>query len=110
MKAKNNIMIPTNWAQITLDEIGTLHGKGKKYASRSQTIRECTKIGIQVLNHQEMMKDPKKSDAFLQKMQEMIKAENYNEWLQTLQSGQLDGFIMMLQMEKEKRYDQKTIN
>ena len=103
---KRAVSIHTRWDISTLDEIDTLVLPEGKYKNTSEAIRECTKIGMKVLHHQEMMKDPKQANEFQQKMQEMIKTENYQEWLETLQTGQLDGFIMLKQLEKEKRYEQ----
>lgn len=81
-----------------------------KFNNVSECIRELAKVGHKVMEYQEMMKDPEKKNEFVNKMQEMTQSENFSEFSQTLSTEQLDGFLMHLQMEKEKRYDQKTFN
>jgi len=43
------------------------------------------------------------------KMQDMIKSEEVFEWVHTLDHDQINGFLMALQMEKDKRYEVKTL-
>jgi len=40
----------------------------------------------------------------------MIQTENIDQWSQALTAGQLDGFMMHLKMEKDKRFEQKKFN
>lgn len=80
-----------------------------KYNNMSQAIRELTKLGIQVVIYLEMKKDSKKNNEFMAKMDEMVKNEAFDEFAQVLDNQQLDGFLMLLKMEKEKRYDQKIV-
>ncbi len=77
-----------------------------EFKSPTEGIRECARVGLQVVKHQAMMKDPAKNAEFVKKMEALIRTENYSEFTQTLDAGQLNGFIMMLQMEKERRYEQ----
>jgi len=84
-----------------------LNTKGR-FKNVSECIRELLKIGNQVLEYQEMMKDPEKKNEFVAKMQEMIQTQNFDEFAQTLSSDQIDGFLMFLNIEKEKRFEQKT--
>ena len=81
-----------------------------RYGNVSECIRELAKMGNQILEYQEMMKDPEKKNEFVEKMQEMIETQNFDEFAQTLSPDQLDGFIMFLTIEKEKRFEQKTFN
>lgn len=80
-----------------------------KYNNMSQAIRELAKMGAQIVTYIEMMKDSKKSNEFLAKMNEIIKNENFEEFAQTLDTQQIEGFLMLLKIEKEKRYDQKIV-
>ena len=79
-----------------------------KFKNVSECMRELAKIGHKVLEYQEMMKDPEKKNEFVAKMQELIQTENFDEFSQTLTTEQIDGFLMHLQVEKDKRYEQKT--
>ena len=79
-----------------------------KFNNMSECIRELLKIGHKVIEYQEMMKDPEKKNEFVVKMQEMIQTQNFDEFSQTLTVEQIDGFLMHLQIEKEKRFEQKT--
>ena len=79
------------------------------FPNTSEVIRECTKVGIKVHNYQEMMKDPDKANEFREKMQDMIKNEEVFEWAHTLDQQQIDGFLMALQMEKDKRFEVKSL-
>lgn len=79
-----------------------------KFHSVSECIRELAKIGNKVMEYQSMMKDPAKASEFQDKMHEMLQTEKMDEWSQTLTTEQLDGFLMFLQMEKDKRFEQKT--
>ena len=42
-------------------------------------------------------------------MNEMLQTQNMDEWSQTLSTEQIDGFLMFLQMEKDKRFEQKQL-
>ena len=81
-----------------------------KFNSLSECIRELAKVGNKVLQYQDMMKDPERANEFKEKMQEMLETQNMDEWSQTLSSDQLDGFLMFLNIEKEKRFEQKQLN
>lgn len=81
-----------------------------KYKNVSECIRNLAKIGNQVIDYQEMMKDPEQKNEFVKKMQEMIQTQNFDEFAQTLTGDQIDGFLMFLNIEKEKRFEQKTFN
>ncbi len=59
------------------------------------------------MDYQEMMKDPERANEFREKMNEMLQTQSMDEWSQTLTSDQIEGFIMFLQMEKDKRFEQK---
>ncbi len=110
---KRSITVSTRWDLPIIEDIEKLvkspiNPKGP-FQNTSLAIRECTKVGIKVHNYQEMMKDPEKADEFRKKMQDMIKNEEVFEWVHTLQPDQIDGFLMALQMEKDKRYEVKTL-
>ena len=88
--------------------VKTLHNPKGKFKNMSECIRELAKIGHKVVEYQEMMKDPDKKNEFVVKMQEMVKTENFDQLAQTLTVEQIDGFQMFLQIEKDKRIEQKT--
>lgn len=95
----------------SLDEfeknVRTPYNANAKFESLSECVREMAKVGCRVLEYQDMMKDPKKADEFKQKMNEMLQTSQMDEWSQTLTTEQIDGFIMFLNIEKEKRFEQK---
>lgn len=113
MTVKRTTMVSTRWDISIIDEIeelviSPLHPK-VPFKNTSEAIRECAKVGVKVHNYQEMMKDPEKADEFRKKMQDMIKSEEVFEWVHTLDHDQINGFLMALQMEKDKRYEVKTL-
>lgn len=113
MTVKRTTIVSTRWELKDLDDIEKLVKSpltpSSTFHSTSQAIRECTKVGVKVHNYQEMMKDPDKANEFREKMQTMLKNEEVFEWVHTLQHEQIDGFLMALQMEKDKRYEVKTL-
>jgi len=113
MAVKRTTLVSTRWALVVLDEIESLVKSplypNAPFANTSDAIRECAKVGVKVHNYQEMMKDPDKANEFRQKMQDMIKNEEVFDWAHTLSPDQIDGFLMALQMEKDKRYEVKTL-
>lgn len=113
MAVKRTTMVSTRWDLIILDDVEKLvktHLNPKApFSNTSEAIRECTKVGVKVHNYQTMMEDPEKADEFRKKMQEMVKNEEVFGWAHTLTPDQIDGFLMALQMEKDKRYEVKTL-
>lgn len=75
----------------------------------SKALRECTKIGTQVIEYKSMMNDKTKSKEFISKMQDMIKNEDFENFAHTLDSQQIEGFLYLLKIEKDKRYELKTL-
>lgn len=106
---KRTTIISTRWDHSILDDIEKLvKAPGKPdaaFSNTSEAIRECTKVGIKVHNYQEMMKDPEKANEFREKMQQMLQNEEVFDWVATLTPDQIDGFLMALQMQKDKRYE-----
>ena len=86
-----------------LDDIDVELEKGE-FSSTSQAIIKCTEVGLEAIKYREMMSDPVKAADFAVKMQEAIKEDEVSQWAETLSKEQLDGFIMLMNMEKEKRY------
>ncbi len=103
------IRVPLEWVEEVETMVKSPANPKSNFTSASHAVRECTTLGIQVLKHSDAMKDPAKHDEFVTKMQEMIKTENFSQFTETLDVAQLDGFLMMLKMEKEKRYEQGTL-
>ncbi len=106
---KRSVLVGTRWDLVLIDDVEKLvkthQNPGGVFKNVSHAIRECTKVGIKVHTYQEMMKDPLKADEFRAKMQEMLQNEEIIDWVQTLTPEQIDGFLMALQMQKDKRYE-----
>ena len=90
-----------------LDELEKLVKPSGKYKNTSEAIRATSRLGMQVLSYQAMMKDPVRAKEFSLKMQEFIKSEQITEWAETLDIQQVDGFLMLLKIEREKRFEQQ---
>jgi len=109
MTVKRTSIVSTRWENQDLDDIENLVKSPLKpnapFTNTSKAIRELAKVGVKVHNYQEMMKDPEKANEFRQKMQDFIKNEEVFEWVDTLSPDQIDGFLMALQMKKDKRYE-----
>jgi len=113
LPVKRTTLVSTRWDLVDLDSIealvkSPLNAKAP-FSNTSNAIRECAKVGVKVHHYQEMMKDPQKANEFRQKMQDMIKNEEVFDWVHTLTHDQVDGFLMALQMEKDKRFEVKTL-
>ena len=113
MTVKRTTLVSTRWELIVLDDIEKLVqnplNPTATFENTSLAIRELTKAGLKVHNYQTMMEDPEKADEFRTKMQDFIKNEEVFDWAHTLTPDQIDGFLMALQMEKDKRYEVKTL-
>lgn len=111
MTIKRTTMISLRLENRDLDEfeknVKTTFNPDGRFLNLSECVRELAKVGCKVLEYQDMMKDPAKADEFKQKMQEMLQTQQIDEWSQTLTTEQIDGFVMFLSMEKEKRFEQK---
>ena len=109
---KRSISISLRVDTRDLDEyekkVKTAHNPKGQFANLSECIRELAKMGNKIMDYQHMMKDPAKAEEFRRKMQEMIETESMDEWTPTLTNEQIDGFQMYLQIEKDKRFEQKT--
>ena len=107
-------MISTRWEIPDLQDVEkkvrTIENPTGIFESVSEAIRELSKIGLKVMTYQNMMKDPEKASEFQEKMNEMLQTQSMDQWSQTLTSDQIDGFLMFLQLEKEKRFEQKQFN
>ena len=57
-----------------------------------------------------MLRDPKKAAEFQSKMQDIIHNEKLEGWIESLSSQQLDGLLGLMEIEKDKRYDQRRLN
>ena len=113
MPVKRTTMVSTRWELIILDEIEKLVktplNPKAPFPNTSEAIRECAKVGVKVHNYQAMMEDPEQANEFRKKMQDFIKNEEVFEWVDTLSPDQIDGFLMALQMKKDKRYEVKNL-
>ena len=76
-----------------------------KFNNMSECIRECAKLGLKLLDYQEMIKDPKQAEEFQKKMKDIIKGEEMFEWTHSLTEIQIEGFLQALDMERNSRYE-----
>jgi len=113
MPVKRTTLISIRWLLSDLDEIEKLVSTPLNplgtFDNTSLAICECAKVGVKVHNYQKMMDDPKKANEFREKMQTMLKNDEVFEWVHTLDHSQIDGFLMALQMEKDKRFELKPL-
>ena len=98
--------VSTRLPEEVMDKIDNQVNAGR-FKNVSTAVAKCAETGLQVLEYQEMMKDPAKAKEFIKKMQEILQEDQLIEWSQTLTAGQLDSFIMLLRMEKDNRYKQQ---
>jgi len=73
------------------------------FKSSSEAVRELIKVGLEVHNYQDIMKDPQKAAEFQEKMQELIKNEEMDKWSETLNTQQLEGFATFMKLKLESR-------
>jgi len=113
LPVKRTTLVSTRWDLIDLDAVEELVKTPLNpkaiFKSTSEAIRECAKVGVKVHTYQEMMKDPQKANEFRQKMSDFVKNEEVFDWVDTLDNNQIDGFLMALQMKKDKRYEVKHL-
>ncbi len=91
-----------------VDEVNK-HVATEEYKNASVAIRKFSKLGLQLTNYQKLMKDPEKANEFQQKVKEFVENEQHFEWAATLTTEQIEGFLMLLQMEKDERFKQQTL-
>ena len=80
------------------------------FRNRSQAIAEYVQVGIRISGYQEMLKDPKKAAEFQKKMQDVVQNEKLEGWIESLSSQQLDGLMGLMEIGKDKRFDQRRLN
>ena len=102
---KRTSMVNIRFSNEFLDEIEKEIEK-KEFKNVSGAIKICSKYGLELYRYQKMMKDPKQANEFTKKMQELLIKEQQFDWCGELSDIQLDGFMMMLRMEKDTRYKQ----
>ena len=107
-KLKRSTMISVRWDQEDIDDIEkrvqSEENPSGKFKDVSHGIRDLTRLGLKLLDYQEVMKDPLQSKEFIEKMQEFIRTEQTQQFIETLSDQQLNGFMMQCQMEKDSRY------
>lgn len=81
----------------------------QKNKSLSETIRSTSSIGMKLLNYTDIMQDTEKAPEFQQKMKDLIKQDEHTKWAATLTTQELEGFLGLLQLEKEGRYKVKEL-
>ena len=100
-----SITMPLDLLEKIQDDI-----KAGSFRSKSAAVTEYSRIGIRISNYQEMLKDPAKAKEFQKKMQDVIQNEKLEGWIESLSSQQLDGLMGLMEIEKDKRYDQRRLN
>ncbi|MCY4492041.1 MAG: hypothetical protein OXC46_11375 [Thaumarchaeota archaeon] len=83
--------------------------KTGSFRSRTDAITQYLQAGIRISEYQEMLKDPAKAAEFQQKMQAVIQDEKLEGWIESLSSQQLDGLMGLMEIEKDKRHDQRRL-
>ena len=93
--------------RISLDLLDKLESTVKegKFPNVSEAIRSYIVVGMHVESYKTMIKDP----AFLKSIEELKQTEGVFQWLETLSDQQADAIATALKMEKEKRYETKTL-
>lgn len=97
---------------MPLDLLEKIHDdvKSGAFRSKSAAVTEYAKIGIRISGYQDMLRDPKKAAEFQSKMQDIIHNEKLEGWLESMSTQQLDGLLGLMEIEKDKRYDQRRLN
>jgi len=75
-----------------------------RFRNMSDAIRETSKVGARILNYQDAMADPARAEEMRKKMNEILRQDQIMGWAETLDDGQIEGFIQLLQLEKDRRY------
>ncbi len=91
-----------------IDEVNR-HVESNEYKNASVAIRKYSKLGLQITIYQKLMKDPEKAKEFQEKIKDFVEKEQHFEWAATLTTQQIEGFLMLLQMEKDERFKQHTL-
>ena len=93
--------------RIPLDLLDRLENavKEQKFPSVSEAIRTNVEVGLYIESCKGLIKDQK----FLKSIEELKQTEGIFDWLQTLTDSQLDAMHTASKMEKEKRYDTRTL-
>jgi len=93
--------------RISLDLLEKLENsvKSGKFSSVSDAIRSYTQVGMHVESYKTMIKDPE----FLKSIEELKQTEGIFQWIETLNDQQMDAIATAFTMEKEKRYENKTL-
>lgn len=93
--------------RLSLELLDKLENNVKegKFSSISVAMRSYVELGMHVESYKAMIKDPK----FLKSIEDLKRTEGIFHWIETLNDEQVDAIAMALKMEKEKRYDTKTL-
>ena len=99
-----SIRVPMQIAEKIEDDINT-----GMFSNKSSAVNSYLKVGIRISEYQIMLKDPEKAKEFQKKMHDIVQNENLEGWLESLSVQQLEGFLGLLQIEKEKRFEQRSL-
>ncbi len=93
--------------RLPLDLLDKLENSVKdgKFLNVSEAIRSYIQVGIHVESYKTMIKDPE----FLKSIEELKQTEGIFQWIETLNDQQMDAIATAFKMEKEKRYENKTL-
>ena len=78
-------------------------GANKEFPDEAKAIRTFVEYGMNLISYKKVMQDPEKREQFLSEMSKLMQSEKIFDWVHTLESGQLDGIFMAIQMERENR-------
>jgi len=87
-----------------LEKIDNVVKQGK-FPSVAEAIRSYVLVGMHVESYKTMIKDPK----FLKSIEDLKRTEGIFQWIETLTEEQADAIAMGIKMEKEKRYENRTV-
>lgn len=92
----------------TLDAVNAMVAD-RKYRSTAAATAGLVELGLRVVAHQEMMRDPERANEFQAKMDEVVKAGQIFEFLQTISETELRGFAGAAELELERRHTQTQL-
>ena len=95
--------------RITLQELDDIEkhiAPEGHFLSLSEAVRELAKAGSRIKDFQKEMNDPKKALEFQAKMKELLQTEQVMPWAESLTDTQVEGYLGLLQMQKDMRYTQ----
>ena len=75
----------------------------------SECFREMSKLGMQTFHYAEMSKNPEKAAEFAERLHQLTKDSNMNEWLQAQPESVLIEVSRLSLLERQNRYKQRSL-